>query len=256
MFLLAASVLACAIPAHAQSNAITYRFDDVRRSVTVTSASHDRSAAKGQSAASGDRVRTGWFSYARITVPQHKAHFEIFSSTEVELASNTPGVILSLNRGRIQAVFDKITGSEPRIVQTPGALLAVRGTQYSVEVDAKGQTMLDVFEGAVEVRSPLRREPLLVPAGQSSTFSRQHPPDAPRPTPPSRARDANDARRKADDDSGRGNNGPQGGNGTDRGGNPGSLGNDRPGSGPGGNGGGARPPAPPPPGPGPRPPVD
>jgi len=101
----------------------------------------------------------------------------------VQLAGGTAGVILSVERGRLHAMFDKITGSEPRVVQTPGALLAVRGTQYTVDVDKAGQTTLDVFAGTVEVRSQLRHEPVLVHAGEESVFSRHDAPGIPAPMP-------------------------------------------------------------------------
>jgi hypothetical protein len=170
---------------------VGYRFDDVRRTVTLKTEKQESPAAKGAHAQSGDRVHTGWFSYALIAAEPQRAKFEIFSSTDIQLAGGTPGVILSVERGRIHAMFDKITGSEPRIVQTPGALLAVRGTQYNVEVDAAGKTIVDVFEGTVEIRSPLRPEPLLVHAGQSSIFSRREPPpDRPMKTPDDRRQDA------------------------------------------------------------------
>jgi hypothetical protein len=166
---------------------VGYRFDDVKRTVVLKTANHESPAAKGLRAQSGDRVHTGWFSYALIAAEPHRARFEIFSSTDVQLAGGSPGVILSLERGRIHAMFDKITGSEPRIVQTPGALLAVRGTQYNVEVDDAGRATLDVFEGTVEVRSLLRPQPFLVHAGESSIFSRREPPpDRPMKTPDDR----------------------------------------------------------------------
>jgi hypothetical protein len=156
---------------------LDYRFDEVRHTVTLVSNAKETPAAKGTKAHSGDTVRTGWFAYAVIASETYRAKFELFSATDVELASSEPGVILSLNRGKLHAMFDKITGSEPRVVKTPGALLAVRGTQYTVEVDKGGNTTLDVSEGTVEVRSPLRREPALVHAGQAASFGRQQPPD-------------------------------------------------------------------------------
>jgi hypothetical protein len=156
---------------------IDYRFDDVKRKVTVTSAKQqERRVDKGQHAQSGDKVTTGWFSYALIAAERYRAKFELYSSTDVQLAEGTPGVILSLERGRLHAIFDKITGTEQRMVKTPGALLAVRGTQYSVEVGSDGNTTLDVFEGTVEVQSALRPEPFLIHAGQESTFSRREMP--------------------------------------------------------------------------------
>ena len=161
---------------------VDYHFDQVKRTVMLTTPKSETQAAAGTKAQSGDKVHTGWFSYALIASKEHGAKFEIFSSTDVTLAGNEPGVLLSLNRGTIHAMFDKITGSEPRVVKTPGALLAVRGTQYSVEVDEKGKTTLGVFEGTVEVRSPLRHEPTLVHAGEAVGFS-EHAPPMPMPMP-------------------------------------------------------------------------
>ena len=224
-----------ATTAAAQTAVVHYRFDDVKRTVMLnTTAKQEVRAAKGVAAQSGDTVHTGWFAYALIASDTHKAKFEIFSSTDVELAGGTPGVILSLKRGRIHAMFDKITGNEPRVVQTPGALLAVRGTQYTVEVDTEGQTTLDVWEGTVEVRSPLRPQPLLVHAGEAANFSRQQPPAA-HPMP-QRDRDRDPTKANPAD-----NHGPEGRDGRP---NPGDAPGARPGSGsqpPGGN-------PPPPPG--------
>jgi hypothetical protein len=180
---LAATTLAAEAPA------IGYRFDDVRRSVTVTTATRELTATRGLRAQSGDKVHTGWFAYALIASEVYRARFEIFSMTDVELAGGTPGVLLSVDRGRIRAVFDKITGSEPRVVKTPGALLAVRGTQFDVEVDKSGKTTVDVYEGVVEVRSESRRAPLMLHPGDESIFGRSEPPSA-HPMPEDRRRNA------------------------------------------------------------------
>ncbi len=179
--LLTVSVLSVSAPQPPTS--LDYRFDEVRRSVTLTTPKLQMRAQTGLIARSGDRVETGLFSYALIASEQHRAKFEIFGSSEVLLAGGTPGVILSLERGRLHAMFDKITGSEPRIVKTPGALLAVRGTQYDVDVDRSGHTTLKVTEGVVEVRSELREEPLFVRAGEMCTYGQHEPPVA-RPAPP------------------------------------------------------------------------
>jgi len=180
--LIASLVALTAVSAFAETTAIDYRFDEVKRTVTLTTAKQELQAAAGTKATSGDKVHTGWFSYALIASKDRGAKFEIFSSTDVELAGNEAGVLLSLNRGKLHAMFDKILGSEPRVVKTPGALLAVRGTQYSVEVDEKGLTTLGVFEGTVEVRSSMKKEPTLVHAGEAVNFSRNQPP-APMPMP-------------------------------------------------------------------------
>src|SRR5213075_1732365 len=96
-------------------SSIDYRFDQVKRKVTLTTTKQQLAVAAGQHAQSGDRVETGWLSYALIASDTYRAKFEIFSSTEVQLADGTPGVLLSIDRGRIRAAFDKILGTEPRV---------------------------------------------------------------------------------------------------------------------------------------------
>ena len=187
-----AIALSSAVPVAAQKS-IDYRFEEVRRKVVVTAAKQESRAVRGNFAHGGDQVATGWFSYALIASERHRARFEIFSNTAVILAEGTPGVLLSVERGRIRAAFDKMTGSEPRIVKTPGALLAVRGTEFDVEVSAKGETTVDVYEGIVEVRSMMTREPMLVGAGQQTTYARNHGPSV-RPIPEGRRRHGPDAR--------------------------------------------------------------
>ena len=175
--LLAAAIAFSATTALTQSPAaIDYRFEQVKRSVVLTTPKQEINVAAGQHAQSGDRVSTGWFSYALIASEQYRAKFEIFSSTDVRLAEGTPGVLLAVDRGKIRAMFDKIVGSEPRVVKTPGAMLAVRGTKFDVEVDNVGRTTLDVFEGVVEVQSDLLHEPLMVHPGEQSVFGRHDPP--------------------------------------------------------------------------------
>jgi hypothetical protein len=157
---------------------VEYRFERVRSRVTVDSTVAETRAAAGSVAHGGDRIRTGWLGYALLGAPRFGARFEVFAGSDVRLASDTPGVLISLERGRLKAIFDKITGDEPRMVKTPGALLAVRGTRYGIEVGRDGTSTLAVFEGVVEVLSPLSPEPLLVRAGEACHFSTSMRPEA------------------------------------------------------------------------------
>jgi FecR protein len=176
--LIASALAFTAVTAVTQpQSTIEYRFEQVKHTVTVNNGTQELNVVAGAHAQSGARVTTGWFSYALIAAEQYRARFEIFGSTTVQLAEGTPGVLLSVERGKIRAMFDKITGSEPRVVKTPGAMLAVRGTQFDVEVDSAGKTTVDVFEGVVEVRSEMLHEPILVHPGEQSTFGRNQPPN-------------------------------------------------------------------------------
>src|SRR5438067_1546465 len=168
---LAASLIVFAVaaaPVPPSPAPIEYRFDEVKRKVTLTTPKEEVKVERGRLAQGGDKVQTGWLSYALIASDRYKARFEVFGSSDVRLADGTPGVLLSLERGKLRAMFDKITGEEPRIVKTPGALLAVRGTKYDVEVDGDGRSTVRVYEGVVELRSELRGEPLLIPAGHET----------------------------------------------------------------------------------------
>lgn len=262
--LVSATLALFALAGSAQSPApIDYQFDDVRRTVTLTSGSQQSKAAKGTKALGGDKVQTGWFSYALIASAHYGAKFELYGSTDVRLSSATPGVILSLERGKLHAIFDKITGTEPRIVQTPGALLAVRGTQYDVDVDSQGQTTLRVFEGIVELQSELRPAPMMIRAGEAANYSRREPPAPRQMSQKEREQGAGrgpQGERGPGGDRGMGNDHPRppqnppNQNGPDSGQRPGDdRGNPpRQGGGQGGQGGGHAGPPPPPPPPPPR----
>lgn len=152
---------------------VAYRFDKVKSKVILVSEGREARVTQGASAAGGDVVRTGWLGSALVSSPRHNARFEVLSSSEVTLGSDQPGVILRLERGRLKAMFDAFTGDEPRVVATPGALLAVRGTRYGVDVDSKGNASVVVFEGTVEISSPQGGfPPMAVHAGEMAEYGR------------------------------------------------------------------------------------
>ena len=66
----------------------------------LKTATQESPAAKGSHAQSGDKVHTGWLSYALIAAEPQRAKFEIFGSTDVQLAGATPGVGETPRRAR------------------------------------------------------------------------------------------------------------------------------------------------------------
>jgi hypothetical protein len=156
--------------------ALVYRFDEVKRSVQRWPAGDKAKEIKvvqGDTANPGDVVKTGWWGQSVISVPDRNSRFEVYANTQVRLAGGEPGVLLVLDKGRLKAFFQVLVGGgqTERQVAVPGALLAVRGTRYGVEVDKDGKSTLAVFEGVVEIlhRDP-RSEPIRVKAGEWSTF--------------------------------------------------------------------------------------
>jgi hypothetical protein len=132
----------------------------------------------------GELLRTGSRSSAEIFSPEYQATFSLRSKTRVRLAGDRAGLLLEVQRGSLRALFDAVSGDDPpeRLVETPSAVLAVRGTEYGVEVDSSGNTEITVFEGVVEVLDLDRTgPPVQVRAGQFSTVRRGKRPAEPRP---------------------------------------------------------------------------
>ncbi len=161
---------------------LSYRFDEVKSKVLRFpggNSEREIRVSAGELATSGDVVKTGFFARAVLSVPERACRFEIASSAKVLLAGGEPGVILSLDSGRIFAIFEKFTGeAEERRVAVPGALLVVRGTTYGVEAGSGASVTLAVFEGTVEVLPAIPGVgKLFVSAGEYGQFG---PKTAPR----------------------------------------------------------------------------
>lgn len=132
----------------------------------------------------GDLLRTGWRSSAEIVSSDSASTFHLGSRTRVRLASERPGVLLEVEKGRLRAVFDKATeGPEAeRIVVTPSAVLSVRGTEYGVAVSKSGDTQVVVFSGVVDVEDMGRGgTPVSVSMGEFCTIPRGDRPSSPMP---------------------------------------------------------------------------
>ena len=149
-----------AVSGAAPSPVQEYRFEAVTSKVMVVHQGTKRRAEAGDSAWAGDEVTTSWRGRATVGVPESAARFEVAPGSTVRLAGPEPGILVVLERGSLKAVFDALAGRRERLVATPGALLAVRGTRYAVRVDHDGNATLAVFSGRVDV---MPRDPGLAP---------------------------------------------------------------------------------------------
>lgn len=176
-------VLAAAAAQTAGSSApLRYRVTAVRGKLLRLEPGPKERIAAGVELAPGTVLRTGWWSSARIETPAAAARFRVGARTTVRLAEERAGVLLEVTRGRLRAVFDKLTGGAgpARAVATPSAVLAVRGTEYGVAVARSGETAVVVFEGTVEVaRVDGRGTPVMVTQGQFTTVARGQAPHTP-----------------------------------------------------------------------------
>ena len=164
---------------------LTYDVVAVKHKLLLATPDGEHRLRAGASAASGDSLRTGWRARAELAVPERAARFHLGSSTRFRLAHDRPGVLLEVEKGRLRALFgsEEDTGVSfgERLVTTPSAVLAVRGTEYGVEVAKNGDTSVMVFEGVVEVKDiGGLGEPVMVRFGESCRIRMGASPSAPR----------------------------------------------------------------------------
>lgn len=102
--------------------------------------------------------------------------------TVLQPSPTDPGYF-QLLLGRIRAIITKHTGGAPPFeLGTPSAVIAVRGTEFTVEVNRREETEVDVSQGVVEVTGRHSRTSVLVHAGLSTRVGMDTPPEEPRPT--------------------------------------------------------------------------
>lgn len=103
---------------------------------------------------------------------------------QVQQPSLTDPSYFQLLLGRIRALINKRTGGAvPFELGTPSAVIAVRGTQFDVEVNPRNVTEVDVVDGLVEVygRNASGGSVLLEP-GFSTRVGMDSGPEQPEPT--------------------------------------------------------------------------
>jgi len=173
-----------AAPGAKEPEILDYDVIAVKRKLLLATEDGERQLVVGDRAHSGDALRTGSRSSTELAAPARGALFHVESKTTFRLAHDRPGVLLELERGRLRAVFEPAAEDDDRerLVTTPSAVLAVRGTEYGVEVEKDGDTSVVVFEGTVEVRdSKGVGEAVSVHAGESTRIRRGRAAVAPRP---------------------------------------------------------------------------
>ncbi len=139
-------------------------------SVSVLKDSQPWALYQGSWVQPGKVIVTGPDSFAVFRVASDGSTFEVFPNSKVTFR-NTPGNwkdLLDLVLGRVRLHIQKLGGQPNRNrVQTPTALISVRGTVFDVVMEDEYTTLVSVEEGQVEVRHLLvASEPRLVNAGE------------------------------------------------------------------------------------------
>lgn len=177
------------------------------------------------------------------------------TTVEITDLSQSPRTIFNVLRGKTRIKIERVGGRpNPYRVNTPTAVIAVRGTLFDVLVSEK-ETQVFVHEGQVAVSSPnAPNSPVLLEPGQRTRVPMSESPEAPTGFQPGRNNDSFAPRMQPDRESNGGSpvgGGPNNGGGQNGGQNPprngpGNSNNPPPsqpppgGNGPGGQGDGGR----------------
>lgn len=90
------------------------------------------------------------------------------------------GYWLELLLGKITAKVQKRLGNSPSFrMGTPTAVITVRGTRFSVDVDKKEKTHVEVYEGLVEVTGFFHGAPVMVRPGYTTGVEPNRDPEQP-----------------------------------------------------------------------------
>jgi hypothetical protein len=118
------------------------------------------------------------------------------SNVVLKAPNEGKGDALELLIGKILVKVQKRLGSTPSFrMGTPTAVISVRGTRFAVEVNKKGKTRVEVFEGVVEVAGVAEGAPrVLVRPGFSTGVEQDRAPEQPREMNPGEGRERDDGR--------------------------------------------------------------
>jgi ferric-dicitrate binding protein FerR (iron transport regulator) len=118
----------------------------------------------------GDEILTDHKSSATIRMPDGST-VRIYPDSHVVLRPETGSwkEFLHVFLGTVRVQIEKLSGRpNPKSMTTPTAIIAVRGTIFSVSVDQTGDTQVGVGEGLVSVASLLQpQNEVLLKPGQS-----------------------------------------------------------------------------------------
>jgi hypothetical protein len=179
MLLLAAALVVCLGPAHAQSTSKATAIQLVGSVSIIKDASQYRTALfNGNQVSAGQMIVTGPDGYAKFQVADGST-FEVFPDSQVTFKSTMGwGDLVNVMIGKIKVWIQHAPGiPNPNNVTTPSALISVRGTIFIVDVrDADGTTDVAVDEGIVDVRHLLRGGPkVTLIQGQATTVDPRTP---------------------------------------------------------------------------------
>ncbi len=141
----------------------------------------------------GDRIRTELNARVELQMPDGSVikinENSVFDVKEIKTPKieHADKMSFTLWVGSLFAKFQKIIEQrQSRVIESPSAVIAVRGTQFDVEVDRNQTTTVRVYEGRVSFRSKQAPGEVFVSSNQESKVEKGKPPQPPKPFKPKR----------------------------------------------------------------------
>lgn len=156
LLLLLAAVLLPVRPANAQSDSVAtvVRMQGMV-SVMKDASTYHTALFQGSTVKPGQMIVTGADGYALFQV-EDGSTFEVFQNSQVKFKTTMSiGDLLNVWIGKVKVYIQHAPGiPNPNNVSTPTALISVRGTVFTVDVeDLEGTTRVSVDEGIVDVKN-------------------------------------------------------------------------------------------------------
>jgi hypothetical protein len=172
LLMMAAMVAVGASSAHAQLTSDTGRILAQTGRVSVDHAGDLWALTPGSTISTGQVVVTGPDGYAQVELSDHSI-IEVFSSSRLVFRPNRANLRDLVDRylGKIRLQIQHLTdGESPYHVNSPTAVISIRGTVLDVEVGTTTDTTVQVETGLVGVRHRLLPgSEVMVATGQSVT---------------------------------------------------------------------------------------
>jgi uncharacterized protein YfaP (DUF2135 family) len=145
-----------------------------------------KKAAYNMNINKGDRIQTSLNARIELKMPDGSVikvnENSIFDITEIKVSKTEKKdeMSFSLFAGSIWAKFKKLVNSrQSRKIESPSAVVAIRGTELSMNITSQGGTGLTVIEGKVSFRSKSTGGEVMVTSGQKSTVFKGKSPTKP-----------------------------------------------------------------------------
>jgi uncharacterized protein YfaP (DUF2135 family) len=134
----------------------------------------------------GDRIRTALASRVELTMPDGTVlkinENTIFDVNEIKTPEkdNEDKFSFTLWAGNMWAKFKKVVSTrQKRLIESPSAVVAIRGTTLEIDVDFDQRTRVRVEEGRVVVTSKEADGEVSVGSNQETTVNKGQPPTPP-----------------------------------------------------------------------------